>query len=302
MKKTNVEAILKSQSNPIEAILWVLLSTALFTVVFAAAKFADGAIGTFQILFLRYIGSFGSVLLLIARSGNLAQHRSRTPGKHFLRAVFGCSAAAAITWASAHMPVADASAIGMLYGVGTVVLGIVFLKEYVGVRQWLAVLISFVGALIVMVSQGAFQSSFAAVPVLVALISAVFMAAEGLLIRVLSQTETALSMMLYISSFGILLMLVPAVLGWQAVGFDVILGCFALGPLSVLAQYCTIRGYRIAPLSVVGPVDNSWLIFATILGVVVFDEVPGIGVAVGGVLIIAGGLVLSSVGIQKPGR
>lgn len=232
----------------------------------------------------------------------MAQHRSKVPRKHCVRAVFGCSAAATITWASANMPVADASVVGMLYGVITVVLGMIFLKEHVGMQQWSAVLVSLAGAFVVMLSQGAFQSDIDAVPTIVALLSAILMASEGLLIRILSQTETAISMMLHISFIGILLLLVPAVLEWQAVGIEVILSCFALGPLSVLAQYCTIRGYRIAPLSVVGPVDYSWLVFATILGVVVFGEIPQRGVVVGGMLIIFGGILLSWTRVKELNR
>ncbi|WP_299085529.1 DMT family transporter [uncultured Ruegeria sp.] len=282
-----------------QAILWVLLSTALFTVIFAAAKFADGAIGTFQILFLRYIGSCVTVFCLAVRLGSFVQYKSKVPLRHFIRAVFGCSGAAAITWASAHMPVADASAIGILYGVVTVLFGVMFLKEYVGVRHGFAVLISLAGAVLIMFSQGAFQSRLAAIPASVALLSAFLMASEGLLIRLLSQTESALSMMLHISAFGVLLMCVPAYFEWKSVSMAVVLGCFALGPLSVLAQYCTIRGYRIAPLSVVGPADYSWLIFAMILGVVGFDEYPDIGVISGGILIIIGGGVLASIRTLK---
>lgn len=290
---------MRSAHNNVEAILWVLLSTALFTVIFAAAKFADGAIGTFQILFLRYIGSCVTLCCLAAYSGSFSQYKSKLPMRHFMRAVFGCSAAAAITWASAHMPVADASAIGILYGVMTVLLGIFFLKEHVGLRHWVAVLISLMGAMVIMFSQGAFQSSLAAIPALIALISAILMASEGLLIRLLSQTESALSMMLHISGFGVLLMCAPAMLEWKNVSAPIILGCLALGPLSVVAQYCTIRGYRIAPLSVVGPVDYSWLVFATILGVVGFGEYPSAGIVAGGALIITGGGVLASMRAQR---
>ena len=290
---------MRSVNNNVRAILWVLLSTALFSVIFAAAKIADGAIGTFQILFLRYIGSCVTLCCLAARSGSFSQYRSTVRLRHFMRAVFGCSAAAAITWASAHMPVADASAIGILYGVMTVLLGVFFLKEHVGVRHWLAVFISLAGAMLIMSSQGAFQSSVSAIPALIALLSAILMASEGLLIRLLSQTESALSMMLHISVFGVLLMCVPAFLEWENVSASVVVSCLALGPFSVLAQYCTIRGYRIAPLSIVGPVDYSWLIFAMILGIVGFGEYPSTGVVAGGMLIIIGGGVLASIRAQR---
>lgn len=277
----------------LEAILWVLLSTALFTIVFAAAKFADGAVGTFQILLLRYIGAFATVWVLAVMTGGLGRCKSRVPLLHFARSVLGCSAAAAITWASARMPVADASAIGILYGVITVLLGLCFLNERVGLWHWSAVFVSLNGAAIVVLAQGALQNTVILVPVVVALFSAVFMASEGLMIRILSQTENAMAMMLYISGFGILLMILPAFWEWRAVSASVVVICLALGPLSVIAQYCTIRGYRLAPLSVVGPVDYSWLVFAMILGAVAFKEYPSLPSFAGGLLIFAGGWMLT---------
>ncbi|MEM9279357.1 MAG: DMT family transporter, partial [Pseudomonadota bacterium] len=273
--------------------------TSLFTVIFAAAKFADGTIGTFQILFLRYMGSFATVLFLAARLGPISHFKSDIPLWHFARAVFGCSAAAAITWASAHMPVADASAIGILYGVVTVLFGIFFLRERVEPRHWLAVLISLAGAFLIMSAQGAFKGEVSAVLALIALLSAILMASEGLLIRILSQTESAVTMMLHVSGFGIFLLLIPAFLEWQNVSMLTVASCVLLGPLSVAAQYFTIRGYRIAPLSVVGPVDYSWLIFAMVLGIVIFDEYPNMGVISGGVLIIVGGVLLTSIRTQR---
>ena len=69
----------------------------------------------------------------------------------------------------------------------------------------------------------------------------------------------------------------------------------ALGPLGVFAQYCTIRGYGMADISIVGPVDYSWLIFASLIGFFAFGEVPTWAVAGGAALIAAGGVVLATV-------
>lgn len=282
-----------STATTIQAILWVALSTAIFTVIFAAAKFTGGQVSVFQIMLLRYIGAFVTVLAVALRYGPLTHLRSRDPARHALRSLCGSLAAAAITWASAHMAVADASAIGSLYGVITVLLGGVVLHERISPAHCVAVLVSVLGAGLIMLSQGAFQSPLSALPALAALASAALMAAEGVLIRVLSQRESALSMMAHVTGFGIVLMTVPAALSWGAVSLPVLLGCLLLGPVSVIAQYCTIRGYRIAPLSVVGPVDYSWLIFAGILGAVAFGELPGPMVIAGGALIILGGGMLT---------
>ncbi|MEM7236818.1 MAG: DMT family transporter [Pseudomonadota bacterium] len=280
-------------SKSLIAVLWVLVSTAIFTLIFAAAKIVDGEIGTFQLLVLRYMSSFATVLLLARFSGGVGRYLVSRPYPHLLRAALGSSAAAAITWSTAHMPVADATSIGMLYGVITVVLGIVFLRERVGRAHWLAILISIAGAALIMREQGAFQAEFVGFPALIALLSAILMSAEGMMIRILSQKEPAITLMLYVSGFGLILMLGPALLEWRPMSPLILAGCLLLGPLGILAQYCTIRGYRMAPLSVVGPIDYSWIVFASLLGVFVFGEIPGWFVVAGASLVVTGGVLLT---------
>lgn len=282
-------------SANLAAILWVVASTGIFSLIFASAKFADGAAGTFQILFLRFVASFFCLLVYAAAIRRLSRLRSTRPAAHLWRALAGIGAATAVTWATARMPIADATALGMSYGVLSVVLGIIFLRERVGAGQWGAVAITVLGAAFVLRGQGAFAQGGPGWPALVALASAALMALEGLMIRVLSQSETALTMMLYVSGFGIVLMVGPAWWEWQPLGPVGYLLCLALGPVSILGQYCTIRGYRIAPLSVVGPVDYSWLLFAIVIGMVIFGEWPGRTLSIGGALIVLGGIWLSRI-------
>lgn len=275
------------------AVLWVLLSTALWTLIFAAAKFADGSMGTFQITLLRYIGALATALVLVRAAGGLHLHRSRRTGSHFLRAVCGSGAAVAVTWSAAHMPLADATALSMTYGVALVLLGVVFLGERPGRLILLGSVLSLGGAAVVMLGKGAFQGALPLGPALAALAGAGLMAVEGVLIRVLGLTEKPLSVILHVCFFGLCLMVVPAWWNWQPVSLSAMLICIALGPVALFAQYCTIRGYRAAPLSVVGPVDYSWLIFASLLGLVAFGERLGLMTIIGCALIIGGGLILT---------
>lgn len=278
------------------AVLWVLLSTGLFSVVFAAAKvsarFSEVPLGTFQILFLRYGFAFVALLAVAALTGGIRRYRSPRPLRHLARAAFGCGAAAAVTWASARMPIADATALSMLYGVLAVLMGVALLGERLRPGQLAAVLLSVTGAAVVMRGQGAFGGGLPVWPVGVAVLGAGLMAAEGVLIRLLSLAEPALTLMLYTSCFGALLMAGPALATWQGPGVAGLMFCAGLGAVSVLAQYCTIRGYRLAPLSVVGPVDYSWLIFAGLLGALVFGEALTRSLWIGGALICAGGVLL----------
>jgi len=301
------EASVSPAPSHLHAILWVLASTAIWTLIFAAAKFADAfaissggsAMGVFQITLLRYLGALAGLAVLVALRGGLRAHRSRQLLTHLLRAFCGTGAAVAITWASARMPIADATAFAMLYGVALVLLGVVFLGERLGRAHGLAVGVSVAGAAAVLLAQGAFRGALPVGPALVALASAGLMAVEGLLIRVLGRAEPAPTVMLHVGVFGLLLMLVPAWLTWQPVGWGAMLACLALGPAGLLGQYATIRGYREALLSVVGPVDYSWLVFAMLLGWLVFAEPPALATLAGSALILAGGVMLVRAGASS---
>lgn len=275
------------------AILWVLASTAIWTFIFAIEKLIDIPITALQIQVLRYAGSMAVLLLIARRQGGLARYRSARPAAHFLRACCGSGAALAITWSSARMPLADATAISMTAGVLVVLLGVFVLHERVTARHWSAVVLVLLGAGVVAASQGAFGQHVLAGPAMVAGLSAALFAVDGLLIRVLSLSEPALGVMLHVTAFGLLLVAGPAIVMWQPMPPGLLIFCLALGPVAIVAQFFTIQGYRMAPLSVVGPVDYAWLVFAALLGFVAFGEVPGPGVLGGAVLIVLGGVWLA---------
>ncbi|MEM1046627.1 MAG: DMT family transporter [Pseudomonadota bacterium] len=281
------------------AILWVLFSTLLWTMIFAAGKFADGGIGSFQLTFLRYCGALIALIALLPSQGGIKAQYSKQPWMHLARAVCGCGAAVAITWASANMPLIDATAIGMLYGVLATLLGTLVLKESIGRTRWIAIGVALLGVTAVMASKGAFSTGLVIVPAIVAFASAVFFAAEGLLIAVLGRSERAFTVMLYVTVFGLLLMLPPSILEWRSIGLGTGIACLLLGPLGLVAQYCTIRGYRSAPLSVVAPVDYAWLPFSALLGLFVFNEMPNAGTWLGCTFIVLGGVLLTRSGVQK---
>lgn len=81
----------------IKAIAWVTIGTALFSLIFASGKFADGSATPLQILFLRYIGGLATLLLFVAvRRERLPAYRSPKPFSHVIRAIFGASGGSAL--------------------------------------------------------------------------------------------------------------------------------------------------------------------------------------------------------------
>lgn len=280
-----------------EAIAWVTAATALFSVVFASGKFAGDVASPLQIIFLRYIGGLLTLLVLVAVSRqSLASHRSRRPLAHFLRALFGCSGGVTIMYSSANMPIVDATALGLLYVVFVMALGVLFLGERIGARHLAGIGLCCAGAVVVMISRGAFRHFDPAylLPAAVAISGAVLLAVEGIMIKLLAQAERPLTVLLYVNTFGMLLLAIPAWATWGTDGLLENCAFMLLGPIGITAQYFVIRGYRLADLSVVGPVDYVWLIFAALIGYVFFNEIPTAAVLAGSALIAIGGMVLAT--------
>ena len=286
---------IRSNSN-VEAMIWVLLGTALLSLIFASGKFGGEAVSVVQIQFLRYVTGFATLLAVVSCKGeSLRAYRSDRPFSHALRAIFGVSGGFALIYASAEMPIVDATALGLLYVVFVIPLAVFILKEDVTKQHLAGIALSCAGAGFIMISRGAFAQFQPAYlwPAAIAVAGAALLAVEGLLIRVLSHADRPLTVLLYVNGFGIVLLALPAALAWKEMSLSAMVPFLLLGPIAIAAQYCIVRGYRIASLAIVGPVDYAWLVFAALIGVLFFNEVPTTGVLAGSAIIAIGGIVLA---------
>ncbi len=283
------------------AVLWVIIGTAIFSVVYASGKFAGDTASSPQIIFLRYIGGLIVLFAIVWMQGQrLRDYRSPRPVAHLGRAITGCFGATAINHASAKMPIVDATAFAMLYVVLVIPLAIVFFKEKVARIHWVAILAATIGAATILLSRGAFQTVSVEylIPAFIAGGGALLLAFEGLLIKALSEQEKPMSVLLHVNIFGLLLLSGPAYLTWESIDLLESLPFVLLGPFAISAQYCIIRGYRMADIAIVGPIDYTWLIFAGFIGVTFFGEIPTIPVMIGAGLIAGSGILLS---VQRAG-
>ena len=121
-----------------------------------------------------------------------------------------------------------------------------------------------------------------------------FIALEALTIKVLARSENALGVLLYVNGFASLVLLGPIIYFVLETQISAIaLAPFViLGPLAIVAQFCNIKAYRLADVAIIGPVNYSWIVFATIIGMVVFDEIPDIRLFIGAAFIVVGGVWL----------
>ncbi len=228
-------------------------------------------------------------------------YTSAKPARHFYRAIFGAFGGVCAIHAAANMPIVDATAIGLLEAIFTILLGVILLGERISPPHWVAILVSCAGAAVMMASKGAFQTMNAGYlwPAAFALLGAVLIACESIMIKILAVSEKPMTVLLYVNAFGMLLLSIPALLTWKSLEVTDNLPFLLLGPLAITAQYFVIKGFRLADVSVLGPVSYTWIVFAALLGFFLFDEIPDSGTIIGAVIIVIGGIKLA---LLKPGE
>ncbi len=297
MTETSLAKEQDNANSDLFAIVWVLVSTALFTLVYASAKLTGGTVPALTILFMRYIGGIATLaLLLFLRRESPQAYRSRQVPLHLLRSACGSYGGVAAIQAPVFIPLLDATAIGLLEGVFITALGIIFLRERLTWLRWLGASLSLAGAVIVVMGQGAFLSTATgdyAIGITLALGGAFLIGVESIFIKMLATSERPLSLLLHVNCFGILLLAGPALWVWPS---DPAISPFAfllLGPIAIAAQYTTIRGYALAQVALLAPIGYSWLLFAGALGWLIFAEVPTPLSLGGAFLMLLGGLALT---------
>ena len=241
-----------------------------------------------QFIFLRSI--FGLLIFLsISRwYGGLGSLKTTRPVAHIVRTVLATGAMFGFFYGLKFMPLVSALTLAFTAPLMVTVLSVPLLRERVGWRRWLAVVVGFLGVLIVL-RPGAGLLTPAAIGILVA---AACYAGLAISARMLAATESTLSLAVYVIKGPLLASLImlpgnisaPTISGWV---FFVLAG-FA----SACAWIGIIGGYRRAPPSLLAPFEYTALIGAAIAGYFIWGEVPDKWVICGGAVIIGSGLFI----------
>ncbi|PAX09476.1 DMT family transporter [Sphingomonas lenta] len=267
-----------------------LLSVALFGTMNAVIKLAEGAgAELMEILFFRQFGAALLITAVIAAGPGLGSVRTRRMGSHLLRAVVGLAAMACFFTAIMALPLAESTAIGFTIPVFATIIGALVLKEPTGVWRWGAVLAGFLGVLIVTQPGGSSIPLWAAG---VALCGCLLTAFVSILLRRMSRTESTGTTVFWFSVLSLPPLGALYLFDVQAHPPLTWAYLFGIGFLGGAAQFAMTGSLRLGPVSVVVPMDYSSLLYATLLGWLLFDALPAPATWVGAPIIIASGLVI----------
>lgn len=267
-----------------------LVAVALFSVMNVLIKLAGqhgAALG--EIVFYRQFGAAWLVGAVVVIGPGWRSVASRRMPAHLLRTAVGLAAMGCSFGAIVLLPLAEATTIGFTMPVFATVLGAVLLREPTGRHRWTAVIAGFAGVLIV-AQPG--DTHFPLWGALAGLAGAFLTANVSILLRQIARTEATLTTVFWFSALS----LVPLGLVYAFVARTHPLEVWALlagvGLLGGAAQLAMTSALGLGPVSVVVPMDYTSLLWATALGWLVFDVLPGPATWIGAPVIVASGLYI----------
>jgi drug/metabolite transporter (DMT)-like permease len=227
------------------------------------------------------------LLLWIWRTGNRDVWRTTRPAAHVWRAALGLTTMVLTFSALSYLPLAEATTIAFAAPLFAVVLSAAALKEQVGRHRWSAVALGFVGVLLVMQPHG---ESFPLLGLALAIAGALGVGAVTITLRQIGRTEGTQTIVLWFTCLSLLA--VGLLMPFYARAHDgrTWLILVALGGFGGLGQLLMTASLRYAPVSAVVPFDYVQLLWAVLLGWLLFADHPAATTWAGAAVIVASGL------------
>lgn len=242
-----------------------------------------------ELLFFRQAAALPVVLAAVIAGPGLASLKTKRIWAHATRTAIGLSSMTCMFGTLLLLPLAEATTMQFATPLFATILGAVALREQTGVHRWTAVLLGFVGILVMT------QPGSGHIPLLGAMtgLAAAFLSAMvSILLRRLGQTEPATTIVFYFSLLS-LPVLMPFLI---ATGSTHDVSTWALlvgvGLVGGIGQIAMTRSLTLAPVAVVVPMDYSGLIWATLYGYVLFGALPSSSTWLGAPIIIGSGLYI----------
>src|SRR4051812_36510760 len=275
------------RSAPLAGIGLMLLSILMFSCGDALGKFMVATYSLGQLLWLRACAALIVLLPMIWRN-RAAFTRLERPWLQLLRVTLSTLEVAAFFLATVYLPLADVITYYLACPIFVTALSAIVLRERVGWRRWSAVLIGFCGVLIALRP----SSQTVSWPAIIALGGSFSFALLMLITRSLRATpDVVLASSQFAGTFALGAVMSP--FGWITPDLGSLVLFAAAGCISVSALLCVNRSLKLAPASVVVPYQYSMIVWAVMLGLVVFGDVPSPAPVLGASIIIGAGLYIS---------
>ena len=265
-----------------------IAATTCFAFMAAMIKLGyEAGVSTPELVFYRFAFGLPPLIVWIAWSGSWGAWRTSRPLAHGWRALAGLTTMVLAFAALRYLPLAESTTIGFAAPLFAVILSALILKEQVGRHRWSAVVIGFVGVVLVTRPEG---SDLPAIGLLLAVVAAFGVGITTITIRQIGRTEATQTTVLWFSLLSIVAVGALMPFFAQAHELRTWTVLIALGTFGGVAQLMLTASLRFAPVPVVTPFDYTQLLWAVLLGWAIFGNQPPSSTWAGAAVIIMSGL------------
>lgn len=273
----------------LRGILWVALSGVLFALLNVFTLIPAQHLNPYVMAFLRYF--FGALFLvpIVMRLGLYRSLHTRRLPLHISRGAI--HTAGMMLWFVA-LPLttlAEITALGFTGPIFVTIGAALFLAEDVRLRRWIAVIVGFIGAMIII------RPGFGDIHlgVICILISTPIFSASNLISKALARTDSSTTIVIWQNIVIVICALPFALWFWQTPAWGDILWFLLAGAAGTLGHICQQRGYQLADITLLQPIGFLSLIWNTMLGYFLFFQKPDIWTFVGAAVIFGSALYIS---------
>ena len=275
--------------NYLKSIFLMLLTGLCFVAVMVSVKYLSKDLPSIQAAFFRYL--FGLILILPLFKFQYKKNTNKLPiFKYGLRGIIHGFAVVLWFYSVANIPMADVTAINYLTPIFTTIGAILIFKEVITLNRVGALLLSFIGAMLILkpgfeiFSHGKIAQLF----------STILFATSYLIAKNLTKTESTNLIVIFLTFFATITLLPFTFFLWVNPSIGDLLLLFGVAIFGTLGHYFMTMALSLAPLSVTQPVIFFQLIWSTLIGLLLFGESLDIFILIGGSLIVAAIVQLSS--------
>ena len=272
----------EARHAPLQGVLWMAAAALCFSVSIGLVRHLSDSVSTFEIVFFRMVLGIIFMVPWLMRVG-ISSLRTTQFGMHCLRNGLTYVGMLAAYYSVTLITIADSTALQFTLPLFTLILAVIFLGEHVGPHRWLATVVGFAGALIII------RPGFAAINIgmLVAVSAAAIYGASDVATRHLSRRDRTSMIVFYSFVMQLPLGIGPAIATWVTPGWSALPYIAVFGLVAFAAQWCLTQSYSVAEASFVSPVLFLRLPFTAAIGFVVFSQTTDVWTWTGAAILFA---------------
>ena len=273
-------------STTIIGIIFAILAYFSFSLLDAIQKTAVIYNSVFQILFLKYFFTLFLSKAESIRKKNIYFYQNQNIKLQIIRSFLSIIESGCFVLSFRYLTLADAHSIGSLTPVIVVGLSAIFLREKVSAKTWIAIFFGFLGVLIIMRPGLSIFDSKSLIP----LVAAFFLSLYQILTRKASEYDPSETSLFYTSIVGIISMSFLVPFFWQPMQSFSYLLFVGIGIFFSFGIYFQIIALSYSKASIVQPFHYTLILWAIILGYLIYDDIPDIFTIIGAIIITTSGI------------